>query len=57
MAQKDEYVEVFEVWLNDKKIDELIQKLEELKENKEHIHFDDKKKNHVLFVHEKTEIL
>lgn len=57
MIQKDENVEVFEVWLDDKKIDELIQKLKKLKESKEHIHFDDKKKNHILLVHEKTEIL
>lgn len=49
--------EVFEVWLNDKKIDELITELKKLKENKEHIHFDDIKKHHILFVHEETEVL
>jgi hypothetical protein len=54
---KKEDTEVFEVWLNNKKIDELIEKLKELEENKEHIHFDDKKKNHIIFIHEGTEIL
>lgn len=49
-------LEFFEIWLDDKKIAELIKKLNELKESKEHIHFDDKKKNHVLFVHENSQI-
>lgn len=44
MAKKKE-IEVFEVLFDNKKIDELIEKLNHLKEEKEHEHFDDKRKN------------
>lgn len=57
MVKKNTEVEVFEVWLDDEKIDELIGKLKELKDSREHIHLDDKKKNHILFVHKDTKIL
>ncbi len=53
----NENVEVFEIWLNDEKIDELIEKLNQLKEDKEHVHFEDKKRNQILLVHEETQIL
>ncbi|MBU4242045.1 MAG: hypothetical protein KKA65_01290 [Nanoarchaeota archaeon] len=56
MVQEND-VEVLEIKLDDEKIDELIQKLNDLKENKEHIHLDDKNKNHIIFVHEESEIL
>ena len=48
--------EVFEIQLDDKKIDELINKLHKLKENKEHEHIDDLEKNHILLIHKETEI-
>ena len=56
MASKQKETEVFEVYLDDKMIKELIKKLNELKKSKEHIHFDDKKKNHILFWHKESRI-
>ena len=48
--------EIFEIQLDDKKIEELIIKLNKLKENKEHEHIDDLDKNHILLVHKETKI-
>ena len=42
--------------LNDKEIDELIIKLEGLKEDKEHIHFSFDKDHELLIHHEKGEL-
>lgn len=49
--------EIFEVLVDNKKIDELIKLLENLKENKEHEHFDDKNNNQIIFVHKKSKIM
>ena len=52
MTKKD--VEIFEILLDDKKIIELEDKIKELKDSKEHVHFDDLRKNHVLLVHKES---
>lgn len=49
----DKEDEIIEMVLNDKEIDELIKKLNELKESKLHIHFDLNKKDSILINHEK----
>ena len=54
--KKQKETDVFEIWLDDKKIDDLIKKLIGLKKSKEHVHFDDKKKNHVILAHKEGEI-
>ncbi len=49
----DKEDEIIEMILNDKEIDELIKKLNELKESELHIHFDINNKDSILIHHEK----
>jgi hypothetical protein len=49
--------ETVEIVLDNKKIDELISRLEKLKEEKSHIHFEINKNQHMLIHHESDELL
>ena len=51
-----EEVDVMEFYLNDEEINELIQKLEMLKQTKQHIHFTIDEFNELLIHHEEDEL-
>jgi len=53
--EEGEEVDVFEFAFNDEEIDELIQKLRELKNNKTHFHFEIDENNELLVHHEEEE--
>lgn len=48
---------MFELVVNDKDIDKLISKLNELKQSREHIHINVDKSNDVLIHHESSDLL
>lgn len=53
----DKEDDMFELVVNDRGIDKLISKLNELKQSREHIHIDINKSNHILIHHERSDLL
>lgn len=49
--------DLYEIRMDDKMIDGLIEKLKELKENEEHIHFTDLDKKEIMFIHKNSTIV
>ncbi len=53
----DKEEDVIEISLDGNQLDELINKMNELKESKSHLHFDIDKENHFMIHHEEDELL